>query len=77
MNDTFSLTLQQMDVINLSLDKARAIAQMVAECGGKRKPGEDEPTPASLFVVMQVVVEELQQIAVVMQVVNREDAEQG
>ena len=77
MNDTVSLTLEQIDTINLSLEKALAVARMVAECGGKRKPGEDEPTPASLFVVMSVVVEELQQIAEVMRVVNREEAEQG
>ena len=76
MNDTCSLTLQQMDVINLSLDKARAIAQMVADCGRERKPSDDKPTPASLFVVMQVVVDELQQIAEVMRVVNLDDAEQ-
>ncbi len=76
MNNTISLTLEQIDTINLSLEKALAVAQMVAECGGKRRPGEDEPTPASLFVVMQVVVEELQQIAEVMRVVNREESEQ-
>ena len=77
MNNTCSLTLQQVDTINLSLEKALAVAQMVAECGDKRKPGEDEPTPASLFVVMQVVVEELERIGEVMRVANREDAEQG
>ena len=77
MNDTVSLTLEQIDTINLSLEKALAVAQMVAECGGKRQLGEDEPTPASLFVVMQVVVDELQQIAEVMRVVHLEDGEQG
>ena len=76
MNNTVSLTLEQIDSINLSLEKALAVAQMVAECGGKRKPGEDEPTPASLFVVMSVVVDELGQIADVMRVVNLDDAEQ-
>ena len=76
MNNTVSLTLEQIDTINLCLEKALAVAQMVAECGGKRQLGEDEPTPASLFVVMSVVVEELQQIAEVMRVVNREEAEQ-
>ena len=72
MNDTFSLTLQQMDVINLSLDKARAIAQMVADCGRERKPSDDKPTPASLFVVVQVVAEEMEKISEIMQAVDRE-----
>ena len=31
---------------------------MVAECGGDRRPVSDESPPASLFVVMRVVIEE-------------------
>ena len=73
MNDTVSLTLEQIDTINLSLEKALAVARMVAECGGKRTPGEEEPTPASLYVVMSVVVEELQQIAEVMKGTKQEE----
>ena len=71
MNETFSLTLQQVDTINLSLDKALAIAQMVAECGSDRRPASDEPPPASLFVVMQVVVEELGRVGDIMKGLER------
>ena len=63
--------------INLSLEKTLTVAQMVAERGGKRRPSEDEPTPASLFVVMSVVFEELQRIVEVMRDVNRGKQEQG
>ncbi len=70
MNKPFSLTLQQVDTINLSLSKAMAVAQMVAECGGNRRLVPDEPPPASLFVVIQVVVEELGKVVAVMQAVD-------
>ena len=73
MNETFALTLQQVDAINLSLDKALAISQMVAECGANRRLAPGEPPPASLFVVMQVVVEELGRIGDVMKGVEREE----
>ena len=66
MSTPFTLTLEQADTINLSLAKAMAITQMVAECGGERSTGQDEPTPASLFVVMQVVADELEKIEAVM-----------
>ncbi|MBF0611594.1 MAG: hypothetical protein HQL55_10770 [Magnetococcales bacterium] len=74
MNRPFSLTLQQVDTINLCLSKALAVAQMVADCGKiqERKPGEDEPTPASLFVVMQVIADELKKIEELMQSLCRE-----
>ena len=72
MNETFSLTITQMDAVNLSLSKAMAVAQMVAECGGNRRQVPDEPPPASLFVVMQVVVEELGKIVAVMQAADHE-----
>ena len=73
MNKTFSLTLQQVDTINLSLAKAIAVAQMVAECGGKHRLVPDGPPPASLFVVMQVVVEELEKVVDVIKRVEQEE----
>ena len=53
------------------MDKALAIAQMVAECGGDSHPAPDEPSPASLFVVMQVVVEELGRVGDIMKGLER------
>ena len=66
MNTPFTLTLEQVDTINLSLAKAMAITQMVAECGGERHPGQDELPHASLFVVMQVIEEELEKVVEMM-----------
>lgn len=73
MSEGFSMTLQQVDTINLSLAKAVAVAQMVAECGGNNRPVPDDPPPGSLFVVMQVVVEELEKITEIMDDLRREE----
>ncbi len=67
MNETFSLTLEQLDTVNLSLEKALAIAQLVG------RPVSDESPPASLFVVMQIVVEELERIVGIMKGLEREE----
>ncbi|MBF0311627.1 MAG: hypothetical protein HQL56_19115 [Magnetococcales bacterium] len=73
MDAPHSLTLQQVDTINLSLSKALAVARMVAECGSAARPAPDEqPSAASLFVVMQVIVEELEKIEEVMVSLRRE-----
>ncbi|MBF0127615.1 MAG: hypothetical protein HQM02_10440 [Magnetococcales bacterium] len=66
MDQPFFLTLQQVDTINGSLDKAMAVAQMVAECGGERHSVPTNPSPPSLFMVMQVIVDELEKIEEVM-----------
>lgn len=71
MDQPFSLNLEQVDIINLSLSKALAIARMVGDCGRQREVTEDEPTPASLFVVMQVIADELEKIDEVMQSLHR------
>ena len=72
MDDPHSLTLQQVDTINLSLSKALAVARMVADCGSAARPApDDEPPAASLFVVMQVIVEELEKIEEVMASLRR------
>ncbi|MBF0111045.1 MAG: hypothetical protein HQL76_17915 [Magnetococcales bacterium] len=72
MNHPYSLTLEQVDTINLSLARAMAIVQMLAECGPERRREADEPTPASLFVVMQVVQDELEQVQEVMGTLRKE-----
>ncbi|MBF0179948.1 MAG: hypothetical protein HQM03_18260 [Magnetococcales bacterium] len=67
MDNQHALTLQQIDTINLSLDKTLAVARMVAECGTAARPAqEDTPPAASLFTVMQVIVDELEKIDEVM-----------
>ncbi|NGZ28924.1 MAG: hypothetical protein G8345_18800 [Magnetococcales bacterium] len=68
MNETahHALTLQQVDVINLSLSKAMAVARVVAECSDKHRESPDDPPPASLYVVMLVVLDELEKIEEVM-----------
>ncbi len=67
MDSPYSLNLQQVDTISHSLDKALAVARMVADCGTAARPApEDLPPVASLFVVMQVIVDELEQIDEVM-----------
>lgn len=66
MPPPFALTLEQVDTINLSLARALAIVQMLAECGSERRREPDEPTPASLFVVMQVIQDELERVQEVM-----------
>ncbi|MBF0182104.1 MAG: hypothetical protein HQM03_18965 [Magnetococcales bacterium] len=63
MDSKFALTLQQVDTITLSLEKALAVARMVAECGTAARPDPDDMPPvASLFMVMQVIVDELEKI---------------
>ncbi len=68
------MTLQQVDTINLCLEKALAIAHMVAECGGDHRPASDESPSASLFVVMRVVIEELERIGEVMKGLEEEES---
>ncbi|MBF0584261.1 MAG: hypothetical protein HQL80_08515 [Magnetococcales bacterium] len=62
MKKSFSLTLKQVDAINLSLTHSLAIAQIVAECGGTHLQSPSNPQLASLFVVMQVLLKELENI---------------
>lgn len=66
MDENFSLTLQQVDTINLSLSKAMAVARVVGECSDKKRTSPDDPPPASLYVVMLVVLDELEKIDEVM-----------
>ena len=74
MDQSFTITLQQVDTINLSLEKAMAIAQMVAECGNVRHQTPDHLPSASLFAVMQVVIDELEKIGAVMKVLEGEES---
>ncbi|MBF0182373.1 MAG: hypothetical protein HQM03_20345 [Magnetococcales bacterium] len=73
MDNRHTLTLHQIDTIHLSLDKALAVARMVAECGTAARPDPDDTPPAaSLFVVMQVIVDELEKIEEVLDSCNRD-----
>ncbi|MBF0295596.1 MAG: hypothetical protein HQL96_10455 [Magnetococcales bacterium] len=63
MDNKHALTLHQIDTIRLSLEKALAVSRMVAECGTAARPDPDDTPPvASLFTVMQVIVDELEKI---------------
>ncbi|MBF0262200.1 MAG: hypothetical protein HQL97_10260 [Magnetococcales bacterium] len=67
MDNRHTLTLDQIDTIRLSLDKALAVARMVAECGSAARPDPDDlPPVASLFMVMQVLADELEKIEAVL-----------
>ncbi|MBF0628548.1 MAG: hypothetical protein HQL91_10070 [Magnetococcales bacterium] len=71
MDNRHTLTLHQIDTIRLSLDKALAVARMVAECGTAARPDPDDMPPvASLFMVMQVIVDELEKIEEVLNSCN-------
>ncbi|MBF0460585.1 MAG: hypothetical protein HQL87_04235 [Magnetococcales bacterium] len=75
MNETFSLTLQQVDTINQSLIRASSIAQLLADCGSRRN-GEPEPMDEdSVFVVMRILSEELEKIGNVMEAVGGEPSQ--
>ncbi|MBF0185616.1 MAG: hypothetical protein HQM06_14690 [Magnetococcales bacterium] len=71
MDTPFTLILAQVDTINLSLSKALAITRIVVDCGKQRQPTEDEPNPASLFVVMLTVADELEKIDELVQSLRR------
>ncbi|MBF0148281.1 MAG: hypothetical protein HQL85_19160 [Magnetococcales bacterium] len=60
MDTPFTLILAQVDTINFSLSKALAITCIVVDCGKQRQP--TEPNPASLFVIMLTVADELEKI---------------
>lgn len=73
MDNRHTLTLHQIDTIRLSLDKALAVSRMVAECGTAARPDmNDTPPAASLFMVMQVIVDELEKIEEVLNACNRD-----
>jgi len=62
MNAPLSITLEQVDIINRSLERLMAIAQIMADCGPEKRPLPDAPATGSIFIVMLVMIEELEKI---------------
>ena len=62
MEPSLSLTLEQLDTINRSLNKSMAVAQVLANCGPERRPVPESPEAVDVFLVMQMVLEELEKI---------------
>ena len=62
MSQTISITLEELDVIFKSLDKACAIAQIIAECRAEREQMPTSLADGSWSLVMQMVVEELEKV---------------
>ncbi len=66
MNTSVSLTTEQVDTIDTSLERALGIASLLVDCGPVEKHDGDLPSPGSLTAVFQMIVEELGKIVVVM-----------
>ena len=62
MDSKVSLTLDQLDTINRSLNKATAIVQVMADCSSDQRHELGSTEAVNIFLVMQVVVEELDKI---------------
>ncbi|MBF0448984.1 MAG: hypothetical protein HQL67_12345 [Magnetococcales bacterium] len=62
MDSKVSLTLDQLDTINRSLNKSTAIVQVMADCSAGKRHELDSTEAVNIFLVMQVVVEELDKI---------------
>jgi hypothetical protein len=62
MDNTVSLTLDQLDTINRSINKAMAVAQVLAHCGADKRSVPEPPDSTDIFLVMQVVLEEMDKV---------------
>ena len=62
MDNGISLTLDQLDTINRSLNKAMAVAEVLAHCGPGKRLVPEAPNATDVFLVMQVVLEEMEKI---------------
>ena len=62
MDSSLSLTIDQVDIIDRSLNKAMALARVLANCGPGQRPVSDPPEAVDVFLVMQLMVEELSKI---------------
>ena len=67
MAKNISLTLEQLNILNLSHAKATALSEMMADCGSDRRTGPDAPSTDALFVVIQILFEELEKIGKVLE----------
>ena len=70
MDTPVSLTTEQVDTIDTSLERALSIASLLVDCGPVEKLDGELPSPGSLTAVFQMMVEELGKIAAVMDVVR-------
>ena len=67
MDTPISLTTQQVDIINTSLERSLSIAELLVDCGPMEKTGGELPSQGSLTAVFQIMVEELGKIGEVME----------
>ena len=66
MDTPISLSTQQVDIINSSLERALSISELLVDCGPADKEDWNLLSRGSLTVVFQMVVEELSKIDEVM-----------
>ena len=71
MSKTISLTPTQLDQANLALDRATAIMELVSDCGGD-DPNQDVQPTRAVFIVANVVKDELDKVRGLL---NRENEE--
>ena len=62
MDNTVSLTLGQLDTINRSINKAMAVAQVLAHCGADKRSVSESLDSTDVFLVMQVVLEDMDKV---------------
>ena len=73
MNDTITLTLQQVDSITMNLNKASSISQLLISCGSDDGQKPEALDKDSVFVVMQILSEELATIEKVFEAARNRD----
>ena len=56
MDPSLSISLEQVDTINRSLEKVMAIVQVMTFCSSEKRPEQNLPETGSIFMVMQMVV---------------------
>ena len=67
MDKPISLNLEQVDIINQSLIRASSIAQLLADCGTRRKEESEFMDQESVFIVVRILSEELEKISEVLE----------
>lgn len=62
MNDAVTLTVDQIDAVDRSLNKAMAAIRVLANCGHAKRPIPEPPEAVDMFLMMQMVLEELEKV---------------
>ena len=62
MESSLTITLDQLDLINRSLNKAMAVVSVLAHCGSGEQSVSEAPESEDVFLTMQIVLEELEKI---------------